>query len=44
MKEENELHISALTLPKKMVNKPAQSILEKEGINKLEHLKVIKIT
>ena len=43
MKEENELHISALTLPKNMFNMPAQSILEKESINQLEHLKGIKI-
>ena len=29
MKEENELHISASTLPKSMFNMPAQFILEK---------------
>ena len=34
MRENNELHISALTLPKNMFNMPAQSILEKERINK----------
>ena len=43
MKEKNELHISALTLPKNMVKMPAQSILGKERINQLEHLQVIKI-
>ena len=43
MKEENELYISALTLPKNMFNMPAQSILEKARINQLEHLKGIKI-
>ena len=35
MKEENELYISALTLPKNMFNMPAQSILEKARINQL---------
>ena len=35
MKEENELYISALTLPKNMFNMPAQSILEKARIKQL---------
>ena len=35
MKEENELYISVLTLPKNMFNMPAQSILEKARINQL---------
>ena len=35
MKEENELYISALTLPKNMFNMPAQSILEEARINQL---------
>ena len=43
MKEENELYISALTLPKSMFNMPAQSISEKIRINQLEHLNGIKI-
>ena len=43
IKEENELHISALILPKNMFNMPAQSILGKERINQLEHLNSIKI-
>ena len=43
IKEENELYISALTLPKNMFNMPPQSILEKTRINQLEHLKDIKI-
>ena len=43
MKEENKLHISALALPKNMFNMPARSILAKERINQLEHLKGIKI-
>ena len=43
MKEENELHISALTLPKSMFNMPGQFILEKTRINQLEYLKGIKI-
>ena len=42
MKKENELHMSALTLPKNMFNMPAQSILKKARINQLEHLKCIK--
>ena len=42
MKKENELHMSALTLPKNMFNMPAQSILKKARINQLEHLKGIK--
>ena len=43
MKEENELHISALTLPKSMFNMPVQFVLEKTRINQLEYLKGIKI-
>ena len=43
IKQENELHISALILPKNMFNMPAQSILGKERINQLEHLNSIKI-
>ena len=43
IKEENELYISALTLPKNMFNMPPQSILEITRINQLEHLKGIKI-
>ena len=43
MKEENKLHISASTLPKNMFNMPAQSILGKERINQLKHLKGIEI-
>ena len=42
MKIENELHMSALTLPKNMFNVTAQSILKKARINQLEHLKSIK--
>ena len=43
MKEENELHISPITLPKNMFNMPAQSILGEERINQLEYLQGIKI-
>ena len=42
MKEENELHISALT-SKNMFNMSAQPILEKTRINQLKRLKGIKI-